>query len=153
MAARSVLRDGYAKTTIATIAKDARVSVDTIYKSFGGKPGLIRAIRTRVLLGTGPIPAEQRSDEIQLHQPDPREIFRRWGEFGTEIAPIAAPILLLVCDAAGTHPELRRPLEEMDEDRLRRLTDNARRLVAAGELRHGITIAAAANVHLPYSAM
>ena len=153
MAERRFLRDGYTKTTIATIAKDAGVSVDTIYKSFGGKPGLIRAIRTRVLLGTGPIPAEQRSDEIQLQQPDPREIIRRWGEFVTEIAPIAAPILLLVRDAAGTHPELRRLLEEMDEDRLRRMTDNARRFVAAGHLRQGMTIADAANVLWTYSSI
>jgi hypothetical protein len=114
---------------------------------------LIRAIRTRVLLGTGPIPAEQRSDAIQLQQPDPREIIRRWGEFVTEIAPIAAPILLLVRDAAGTHPELRRLLEEMDEDRLRRMTDNARRFVAAGHLRQGMTIADAANVLWTYSSI
>jgi hypothetical protein len=114
---------------------------------------LIRAIRTRVLLGTGPIPAEDRSDAIQLQQPDPREIIRRWGEFVTEIAPIAAPILLLVRDAAGTHPELRRLLEEMDEDRLRRMTDNARRFAAAGHLRQGMTIADAANVLWTYSSI
>jgi AcrR family transcriptional regulator len=152
-AERRFLRDGYAKTTIALIAKDAGVSVDTIYKSFGGKPGLIHAIRARVLLGTRPTPAEQRSDEIQALQPDPREIIRRWGEFVMEIAPIAAPILLLVRDAAGTHPELRRLLEEMDEDRLRRMTDNARRFAAAGHLRPGITTADAADVLWTYSSI
>jgi AcrR family transcriptional regulator len=153
MAERRFLRDGYAKSTIARIARDAGVSVDTIYKSFGGKPGLIRAIRARVLLGSGPIPAEQRSDEIQAHQPDPREIIRRWGEFVTEIAPIGAPILLLVRDAAGTHPELGRLLEEMDGDRLRRMTDNARRFAAAGHLRSGLTIAYAAEVLWTYSSI
>jgi hypothetical protein len=103
-------------------------------------------------LGTGPIPAEQRSDEIQLHQPDPREIIRRWGEFVTEITPIAAPILLLVRDAASSHPELRRVVDEVHADRLRRMTDNARRFAAAGHLRPGLTVADAANVMWTYTA-
>lgn len=153
MAERRFLRDGYGPTTIATIAKDSAVSVDTIYKSFGGKPGLIRAIRARVLLGTGPLPAEQRSDEIQAHEPDPREIIGRWGEFVTEIAPMAAPILLLVRDAASTHPELRSLVEEMDKDRLRRMTDNARRFAASGHLRPGMTVAEAADVLWTYSSI
>jgi len=38
------LSDGYAGTTVAGIAAAAHVSVETIYKGFGGKPGLVRAI-------------------------------------------------------------------------------------------------------------
>ena len=44
------------------IASAVGVSVDTIYKAFGGKPGLVRAIRERALQGDGPEPAEARSD-------------------------------------------------------------------------------------------
>jgi hypothetical protein len=76
-------------------------------------PSIPISLLSPVVASTGPIPAEQRSDEIQAKEPDPRKIIRRWGEFVTEIAPIGAPILLLVRDAAGTHPELRRLLEEM----------------------------------------
>ena len=50
-------REGYGPTTIAAIAGDAGVSVDTIYKSFGGKAGLVRAIFGRALEGQGPIPS------------------------------------------------------------------------------------------------
>ena len=39
------LRDGYAGTTVAAVAAAGGVSVETIYKTFGGKPGLIRAIQ------------------------------------------------------------------------------------------------------------
>ena len=39
VAQRRFLDDGYAATTIATIASKAGVSVGTIYKSFGGKTG------------------------------------------------------------------------------------------------------------------
>jgi AcrR family transcriptional regulator len=122
-AERRFLDDGYALTTIAAIADDAGVSVDTIYKSFGGKPGLVRAIREQALRGARPVPAEQRSDELQTEELDPRKIIEAWGRFTTEI----------------------------DSDRLRRMTDNARRLHAAGHLRSGITVAVAADVMWTYS--
>jgi AcrR family transcriptional regulator len=150
-AQRRFLDDGYALTTIAAIADDAEVSVDTIYKSFGGKPGLVRAVREHALRGGRSAPAEQRSDKLQAGELDPRKIIEGWGRLTTEIAPRASPILLLLRDAAGTDPELDDLLEEMDGDRLRRMTDNARRLHAAGHLRPGITVAAAAEVMWTYS--
>ncbi len=150
-AERRFLRQGYANTTIAAIADDARVSVDTIYKSFGGKAGLIRAIRARALLGEGSVAAEQRSDALHTVQTDPRKIIEGWGTLTTEVAPRAAPILLLVRDAAATDPELRSLLEELDADRLRRMTDNARRLHEGGHLRTGLSVARAAEVLWTYS--
>jgi|SRR5579859_1674513 len=151
VAERHFLRHGYRATTITAIAEAAGVSVDTIYKSFGGKPGLIRAIRDRALLGTGSRPAEQRSDALQEREQDPRKIIERWGDFVVELAPLGAPILLLVRDAASTHPELKALRQELDDDRLRRMTDNARRLAAAGHLRRGIDAASAADVLWTYS--
>jgi AcrR family transcriptional regulator len=153
MAQRRFLNDGYGPTTISAIAEDAGVSVDTIYKSFGGKPGLIRAMAARALLGRGPVPAEQRSDELQTRERDPRKLIARWGVFVTEITPLAAPIMLLVRDAAGSHPELRPLIEEVHADRLRRMTANARRFAAAGHLRRGISLAEAANVMWTYSSV
>jgi AcrR family transcriptional regulator len=150
-AERRFLRDGYANTTIAAIADDAGVSVDTIYKSFGGKAGLIRAIRARALLGEGTIAAEQRSDALHTREHDPRKIIQAWGVLTTEVAPRAAPILLLVRDAAATDPELRSLLKELDADRLRRMTENARRLDEGGHLRKGLTVARAAEVLWTYS--
>lgn len=150
-AERRFLRDGYANTTIAAIAEDAGVSVDTIYKSFGGKAGLIRAIRARALLGEGTVAAEQRSDALHTRVSDPREIIRGWGLLTTEVAPRVAPILLLVRDAAATDPELRSLLEELDDDRLRRMTENAHRLHQSGHLRKGLTVPRAAEVLWTYS--
>lgn len=146
------MRDGYGNTTIASIAAAANVSPDTVYKSFGGKPGLVRAIRTKALEGRGPAPAEQRSDELHGGELDGREIIRAWGALTAEVAPRVAPILLLIRAAAATDSEVQRLLEEMDADRLRRMTDNARRLRAAGFLRPGVTLAQAADVLWTYSA-
>jgi AcrR family transcriptional regulator len=151
VAERQFLRAGYANTTIAAIADDAGASVDTIYKSFGSKAGLIRAIRARALLGEGAVPAEQRSDALHTRGRDPKQIIQRWGALTAEVVPLAAPILLLVRDAAGTDPELRSLLKELDADRLRRMTDNARRLQEGGHLRKGLSVARAAEILWTYS--
>jgi AcrR family transcriptional regulator len=151
-AERRFLGDGYAATTVAAIAADAGVSDHTIYKSFGGKPGLIRAIRARALEGRGPVPAEQRSDQLQADEHDPRQIITGWGALTAEVAPLVAPILLLIRDAATTDPEVRELLEELDADRHRRMTDNARRLHEAGHLRPDISLDQAADVLWTYSA-
>ncbi len=150
-AERMFLADGYSATTIQAIAAAGNVSADTIYKSFGGKPGLIRAIRDHALRGEGPVPAERRSDDIQQRETDPRKVIEAWGAFVAELAPRAAPILLLIRDAAATDPEVRRLQDELDADRLRRMTDNARRLKRAGHLRPGISVAYAADILWTYS--
>lgn len=145
------LRDGYSSTTVRAIADAAGVSPDTIYKSFGGKPGLIRAIRDQALEGEAPIPAERRSDDIQTRESDPRTIIRAWGAFVTELAPRASPILLLIRDVAPTDAAVRALWDELDADRLARMTDNARRLRDAGHLHPGTSLAQAADILWTYS--
>ena len=146
------LERGYATPTVASIAATAGVSVDTIYKSFGGKPGLVRAIHSRALRGERDRPAEERSDQVQAEEPDPRRIVAAWGRFTAELSPRAAPIALLVRSAAATDPELAALAGGLDRSRLERMTANAGRLHAAGHLRAGITVEKAATVLWTYSA-
>ena len=145
------LSKGYAATTVAAIAAAARVSVETIYKGFGGKPGLVRAIVEKGLAGEGAIPAEQRSDAVWESEPDPRRILTTWGEFITEISPRVSPILLLARDAAASDPEIAGLLDQVDAARLERMSHNARRLHEAGHLRLDITPDQAADVLWTYS--
>ncbi len=145
------LTDGYAATTVAAIAAAAQVSVETIYKGFGGKPGLVRAIVEKGLAGEGPEPAEQRSDRIRDTEPDPRRILTAWGTFTTEIAPRAAPIITLARDAAASDPEVAAVLGQISAARHERMTLNVRRLFDAGHLRPGITIGEAADILWTYS--
>jgi AcrR family transcriptional regulator len=142
---------GYAATTIAAIAAAARVSVETIYKGFGGKPGLVRAIVERGLAGQGPVPAEQRSDHVRDTEPDPRRILAAWGTFTAEIGPRVAPILALARDAAASDPDVAAVLEQISAARLERMTVNARGLSDAGHLRPGITPTQAADILWTYS--
>ena len=68
---RQFLQGGYAATTIAAIAAEAGVSVETIYKAFGGKAGLVRAIYQGGLTGRDLVPAFQRSDAVRERETDP----------------------------------------------------------------------------------
>jgi AcrR family transcriptional regulator len=145
------LTNGYAATTVAAIAAAAQVSVETIYKGFGGKPGLVRAVVEKGLAGAGPVPAEQRSDHIRDTEPDPRRILTAWGTFTTEIAPRTAPIIALARDAAASDPEVAAALEQISAARHQRMTHNARGLADAGHLRPGITIGQAADILWTYS--
>jgi AcrR family transcriptional regulator len=146
VARHQLLSVGYASTTIAGIARDAGVSVETIYKTFGGKPGLVRAVYERALEGRGPTPAYERSDEMRSEETDPRTIMRKWGALSAEVAPRGAPIFLLVRSAAATDPEMEQLLAESDADHLKRMRHHARFLAKRGYLRAGVTIAQATDV-------
>ncbi len=150
-ARRLFLAEGYAATTIASIANAADVSVDTIYKAFGGKAGLVPAIWDQGLAGSGSIPAWQRSDEMRSLEADPRKVLHNWGTLATEVAPRAAPILLLIRTAAATDPEMAALLEEVDQARLTRMENNARDLYDRGDLREGVTLELARDVLWTYS--
>jgi AcrR family transcriptional regulator len=151
-AGQRFLRDGYAATTVAAVASDVGISDHTIYKAFGGKPGLLRAIRAQALQGQGPVPAEQRSDQITATEPDAGRIIDAWGALTAEVAPLVAPVLLLIREAAAADPEVGALGEELDTDRLRRMTDNARQLDAGGQLRTNMSAAEVADVLFTYSA-
>ncbi|MEO7421389.1 MAG: TetR family transcriptional regulator [Ornithinibacter sp.] len=136
---------GYAATTIASIAEAAGVSPETVYKGFGGKPGLVRALRACALMGTGPVPAEDRSDRLR-GLVDGRAVVRGWAKLAGEVAPQVAPILTLVREAALLDPTIRELADELDDDRLRRMRANARYLADAGHLRAGVSMRQATDV-------
>lgn len=145
-AQRRFLDEGYAATTVASIAREAGVSVETIYKSFGGKPGLVRTIYERGLKGGGSISAYERSDEMRDHETDPRTIMRNWGMLTTEVAELVTPIRLLMRVAAGTDQEMNRLLQQIDDERLQRMEQHSRFLAKKGFLRGDVTVAEATDV-------
>lgn len=146
-AARQLFLDnGYATTTVASIADEARVSVETIYKAFGGKSGLVRAIYERGLLGSGPIPAFQRSDEMRDQETDPRAIMREWGALTAEVSSLVTPIRLLIRSASEADPEMRDLLDEVEDNRLTRMGHNARFLAERGYLRDDVSLDQATDI-------
>src|SRR5258708_33227705 len=64
-----LFQDGYHVTTVRAVAERAGVSVETVYKTFGGKPGMVKALWDTTLAGDDePVPMADR--------PQTREILR-----------------------------------------------------------------------------
>jgi AcrR family transcriptional regulator len=132
------LEAGYTATTVESIAEVAGVSAATIYKSYGGKAGIVRTLCQRALEGVGPVPAEQRSNALRSGS-DARDVIEGWGRLRAEVSPRISPLLLLLRDAARADVEAAALSEELDQHRLARMGNNARYLAKAGHLRAGCT--------------
>ena len=145
-AQRQFLEGGYVATTIAAVAAEAGVSVETIYKAFGGKPGLVRAIYQRGLAGQQPVPAFQRADAMRERETDPETIMRHWGALTSEVSSVVSPIARLVRAAAASDPEMAALLRAHNDLRERRARHHARFLKQRGYLRQGISLAQATDI-------
>lgn len=145
-AQRQFLDTGYGATTVAAIAAEADVSVETVFKAFGGRSGLVRAIYDRAVRGQEPDSAYARSDAMRARETDPETIMLRWGELTTEVAARLTPIRLLIRAAAVTDPEITALLADADVERLQRMHHHAEFLAERGYLRDGMTTAKAADV-------
>jgi len=145
-AQRQFLEGGYAATTIAAIAGEADVSVETIYKAFSGKPGLVRAIYERGLAGREPVPAFQRADEMRERETDPRTIMRNWAALTSEVSQVVSPIARLVRFAAAGDPDMAALLKAHNDIRERRARHHARFLKERGYLREDVTLAQATDI-------
>ncbi|MGI8491141.1 MAG: TetR/AcrR family transcriptional regulator [Acidimicrobiales bacterium] len=139
------LDNGYAATTIDSIAQAAGISAATIYKSYGGKAGLVRALCERARAGAGPTPAEERSNVLRSSD-DPQQVLEGWGRLTVEVSPRISPLLLLLRTAAHTDPEAAALRDHLERQRLARMADNARYLADAGHLRPDVSTADARDV-------
>jgi AcrR family transcriptional regulator len=151
VARRQFLEHGYAGTSVAHIAAEADTSVETVYKAFGGKSGLVRALWERGLGGRGAVPAPERSDLMSSTETDPVRVLQGWGKLTTEVAPDVAPIMLLVRGAAAADPDMAALFAEAEDQRRNRMRDNARRLQQRRWLRPGISLAQATDILWTYS--
>jgi len=150
-ARRQFLERGYAATTVARIAAEADASVETVYKAFGGKAGLVRALWELGLAGRRHVPAPERSDTLSSTATDPVVVLKGWGRFVAELSPEGAPIMLLIRSAAATDAEMAALWDEAERQRRDRMRHNARRLRDRGWLREGISVATATDVLWTYS--
>jgi len=150
-ARRLFLEHGFGGTTVAAVAQAAGVSVETIYKAFGGKAGLVRAVWEQALEGGGPVPAEERSDAVSAVADDPRKVVATWARLSAEVGERAAPVLALVRAAAAADPEAAALLAEIDAGRLARMRHNADALARRGHLRPGLSVERAAQLMVAIS--
>jgi AcrR family transcriptional regulator len=142
------LRDGYARTTVAALAADAGVSVETVYKAFGNKPGVVKALFDVAIVGDDePVPMLQREFVARnIAEPDARRKLGAYGEHLAEIAPRANPVQLVVRDAAASDKAAAAVWRQLNAERLAGMTAFATHLHEGGHLREGIGMEDARDV-------
>ncbi len=152
-ARRLFLERGYAGTTVAAIARQARVSVETVYKSFGNKPGLVKALFDVSIAGDDePVPLLQRERIQRMRaEPDPRRTMAMYGEHLAETSQRSVPVQLLVRAAATTDPGAAEVWDQMQAERLNGMTIFANQLHERGHLRPEVSADEARDVLWTYN--
>ena len=151
VARQRFLADGYAPTTVSAVAADAGVSVESVYKWFGSKAGLLRGVWERSLAGSGATHAEQRSDEGSRAAADGTAVIRNWAHLAAEVGAAADPIHHLIQGAAGADGEIAELYAQIERERAARMDRNAAYLVDGGFLRDDVTRQQARDVLLLYT--
>ncbi len=138
---RRFVADGYAATTIAAVAADAGVSIETIYKSVGKKPELAKAVFDVAVVGDDEdVPMLQREFVARnAAEPDPRRKLAQYGEHLAGVAPRISPLLLVIRDAAAIDAGAAAVWEQAQAERLTGMTVFAAHLDEGGHLRAGVS--------------
>jgi AcrR family transcriptional regulator len=143
-AARTLLlADGYGRTTIGRVAAAAGVSAESVYKAFGSKAALAKAVYDVTLVGDDePVPLRERPEFAALiAETDPQRTLERYAAVGRKLWERLGPLLGVVVDgAAAGDPDL---VEFVATIRLEAHTGASgvvAKLDAMGALRPGLTV-------------
>ena len=144
---------GFSATTMPQVAEHAGVSVQTVYKNFANKAGLVKAVFDAAIAGDDdPRPMLERARLAAAHaEPDPRRKFVMYGQFLAQVAPRHVPIQLLIRDAAASDTDAASAWEQLQRERLRGMTQFAKALHDAGHLAKGISMQEARDVLWTYN--
>ncbi|OBA79798.1 TetR family transcriptional regulator [Mycobacterium sp. 1164966.3] len=135
-ARKRFLAQGYATTTIAEIARDAGVSVETVYKAFATKAGVLKALFDVSVAGDDePIPMVQR-DVIQnvINATDATRKLEIYAEHLAATMPRSAPVQLLARDGAASSPDAAEVWKQIRQETLTAMTMFASDLADTGQL-------------------
>ena len=139
-----LFRDGYHRMTVRSVAGQAGVSPETVYKAFGGKPGLMKALWDVTLAGDDePVAIADRPQMQEVRSAaDPAEKLRRWAGFVRGANQRLAPLYGLLAEAG---PEVTQLLATTQQERLTGVRALVTHLADAGLLAAGRDPATAAD--------
>lgn len=141
-ARNAFLEHGYAAVSVPAIAAAAEVSPEFVYKAFGAKPALLKAVFDRSVVGDDePVAMQDRPDVRRLAAlDDPRAVLDGYAQLLGRVQERVAPVYLLARDAAAADPATTAAiLEQMRGERLLGMTAMAGQLVRLDGLRDGLT--------------
>lgn len=140
---------GYTATTMAAVARQARVSRETVYKAFGNKPELVKRVYDVALVGDEePVPLRERPQYLAMVD-DPSAVgkLRHYAGIVRAVFERLGPLLAVLLLAARSGEEELRWFRERTDDESSRGARHVAELVAAtGELAAGLTVPHAADL-------
>lgn len=132
---------GYVATTVADVARHARVAVDTVYATVGRKPALLREVLETALSGTDAVvPAQQRDYVKRTRQAaTAADKITAYVDGLVQLQGRLAPVFLAVRDAGAIDPESAAEWQRIAERRARNMRMFAADLRTTGELRDDLS--------------
>ena len=116
---------GWAGTTLADIAGAAGVSVETIYKGFGSKKGLLRAAIDAAVVGdTEPVPLSDRPEYLALGEGSMDQRIDRAAVMTATIHARAAGVWRALMEAASGDEEVDGWRVELEHGRHRQIAES-----------------------------
>jgi AcrR family transcriptional regulator len=148
-------RDGFRPTTIAAVAERAGVSAESIYKGFGTKAALAKAVFDFVIAGDDePVPVWQRSEADAIRaEPDVRRKIQMYARGLAERQQRSAKVQILIRDGGHTDETLAALWRQLLAERLTGMTMLGRHLIESGQLREGIDLDEVRDVLWTYTAV
>ena len=144
--------DGFQATTISAVARRAGVSAESIYKGFGTKAALAKAVFDFVIAGDDePIPMAERPESRAVQQePDVRRKIQLYVDGFVQRQQRSARVQILIRDGRHNDETLRETWQTLLDERLTGMTMFGRHLLDTGDLRPGITLDEVADVLWTY---
>lgn len=142
------IRDGYATTTMAAIAEEADVAVQTVYAVFGTKRAILTELfAVRVVGNDEGTPLRDRQDWQDMErEADPRCQLALLASIATRIGNRIAALYGVMAGAAGSDPEITEMYRRQQQARYRDQRRVARSLSRKGALRAGLSEARATDI-------
>ena len=135
-------RDGYRPTTIAGIAAAAGVSAEMVYKAFGSKAALAKAVFDTTLAGDDePVPVAQRPAMLAIRdEPDVRRKIAMFVAGLVQRLERSARVQILIRDGRHVDDSLEPVWETLRQEGLTGMERLGLHLLDTGQLRNGLTI-------------
>jgi AcrR family transcriptional regulator len=141
MAARDLFEsDGFRPTTITAVAARAGVSAESVYKGFGSKASLAKAVFDLVIAGDDePVPmAERPAMQLVRDEPDVRRKIEMYVDGLAQRQARSARVQILIRDGRHVDDALSPVWAKLNDEGLVGMTMLGRHLLATGQLREGI---------------
>jgi AcrR family transcriptional regulator len=150
-AAGALFRErGYVGTPMPVIAAEAGVAIETIYRTFGSKASLFKAVIDSAVAGgstRADVPVEQRpAIRALIEETDPRRQIELYVATQPGIHRRSGALLRALVGASASDPELRRLWTEIEAGRHSGQARFVGLLAERGALRDGLGVEAATDI-------